>query len=96
VGRKQRAINPHIVKRPAGIARRSCATIHQGLSIIREIVVESGGTMVAVTDNEIREAQAFVLEDEGIGFARRRNYRGGDRQTGQERCALADQRIWLT
>jgi len=34
--------------------------------MIREIVIESGGTMVAVTDDEIRAAQAAVLDDEGI------------------------------
>lgn len=57
----------HIVKRPAGIAeailRGNPSRVYP---IIREIVIESGGTMVSVTDDEIREAQAFVLEDEGI------------------------------
>jgi threonine synthase len=57
----------HIVKRPAGIAEailRGNPT--RAYPIIREIVIESGGTMIAVTEDEIREAQAFVFEDEGI------------------------------
>ena len=57
----------HIVKRPTGIAEailRGNPT--KAYPIIREIVIESGGTMVAVNDEEIREAQAVVLEDEGI------------------------------
>ena len=36
--------------------------------MIRAITIESGGTMVAVDDAEIREAQAHVLEDEGIAI----------------------------
>jgi threonine synthase len=57
----------HIVKRPHGIAeailRGNPSRVYP---IIREIVIESGGTMLAVTDEEIRDAQASVLEDEGI------------------------------
>lgn len=57
----------HIVKRPHGIAeailRGNPSRVYP---IIREIVIESGGTMVSVVDEEIRAAQAFVLEDEGI------------------------------
>jgi len=64
------AILPHhIVKRPIGIAEailRGNPT--KAYPIIREIVIESGGTMISVTDGEIREAQAFVLEDEGISI----------------------------
>lgn len=57
----------HIVKRPTGIAEailRGNPT--KAYPIIREIVVESSGTMNSVNDAEIREAQALVLEDEGI------------------------------
>jgi threonine synthase len=57
----------HIVKRPSGIAEailRGNPT--KAYPIIREIVIESGGTMLAVTEAEIREAQSYVLEDEGI------------------------------
>jgi threonine synthase len=62
------SIEPHhIVKRPHGIAeailRGNPSRVYP---IIREIVIESGGTMIAVTDDEIREAQAWVLKDEGI------------------------------
>jgi len=57
----------HIVTRPHGIAeailRGNPSRVYP---IIREIVIESGGTMVAVSDDEIRAAQAHVLEDEGI------------------------------
>jgi threonine synthase len=57
----------HIVKRPHGIAeailRGNPSRVYP---IIREIVIESGGTMISVTDKEIRAAQASVLEDEGI------------------------------
>lgn len=57
----------HIVKRPHGIAeailRGNPSRVYP---MIREIVIESGGTMVAVSDDEIRAAQAAVLEDEGI------------------------------
>jgi len=57
----------HIVKRPHGIAeailRGNPSRVYP---MIREIVIESGGTMIAVTDDEIRAAQAHVFEDEGI------------------------------
>ena len=57
----------HIVKRPHGIAeailRGNPSRVYP---MIREITIESGGTMIAVTDDEIRASQAHVLEDEGI------------------------------
>ena len=57
----------HIVKRPHGIAEAILrGNPSKAYPIIREIVIESGGTMVSVDDDEIRAAQAFVLEDEGI------------------------------
>jgi len=57
----------HIVKRPAGIAEAILrGNPSRAYPIIRAIVIESGGTMVSVNDHEIREAQALVLEDEGI------------------------------
>jgi threonine synthase len=59
----------HIVKRPHGIAeailRGNPSRVYP---MIRAITIESGGTMVAVDDAEIREAQAHVLEDEGIAI----------------------------
>lgn len=59
----------HIVQRPHGIAeailRGNPSRVYP---IIRAITVESGGTMVAVNDDEIRAAQALVLEDEGIAI----------------------------
>src|SRR4029079_6740311 len=62
------SIEPHhIVKRPHGIAeailRGNPSRVYP---MIREIVIESGGTMIAVTDDEMRAAQAHVFEDEGI------------------------------
>lgn len=57
----------HIVKRPVGIAEAILrGNPSRAYPIIREIVIESGGTMLSVSEREIREAQAFVLEDEGI------------------------------
>lgn len=57
----------HIVKRPAGIAEAILrGNPSKAYPIIREIVIESGGTMIAVSDDEIRAAQAHVHEDEGI------------------------------
>lgn len=57
----------HIVKHPSGIAEailRGNPT--RAYPHIRRITIESGGTMVAVTEEEIRRAQALVLEDEGV------------------------------
>jgi threonine synthase len=56
-----------IVKRPTGIA----AAILRGdptraYPHVRRIVLESGGTMVAVTEEEIREARRLLEELEGI------------------------------
>jgi threonine synthase len=57
----------HIVKRPHGIAeailRGNPSRVYP---LIRAITIESGGTMIAVDDNDIRAAQEVVLEDEGI------------------------------
>ncbi|MEO7655031.1 MAG: pyridoxal-phosphate dependent enzyme [Sphingomicrobium sp.] len=59
----------HIVKRPHGIAeailRGNPSRVYP---MIRAIVIETGGTMVAVDDDEIRAAQAHLLEDEGIAI----------------------------
>lgn len=57
----------HIVQQPSGIAEailRGNPT--RAYPHIRRITLESGGTMVAVTEEEIRHAQALVLEDEGV------------------------------
>lgn len=57
----------HIVTHPTGIAEailRGNPT--RAYPHIRRITIESGGTMVAVTEDEIRHAQALVHEDEGI------------------------------
>lgn len=56
-----------IVPRPRGIAMAilrgdPTATYRQ----VRERVMESGGTFVAVNENEIRDAQRWVEEDEGV------------------------------
>lgn len=57
----------HIVPKPTGIAEailRGNPT--KAYPHIRAITIESGGTMIAVDEAEIRRAQAEVLEDEGI------------------------------
>jgi len=57
----------HIVNHPSGIAEailRGNPT--RAYPHIRAITIESGGTMVAVTEQEIRHAQALVYEDEGV------------------------------
>jgi threonine synthase len=64
------SIRPHhIVARPSGIAEailRGNPT--KAYPHIRRIVLESGGTMLAVDEQEIRAAQALVLEDEGVSI----------------------------
>ena len=57
----------HIVQHPTGIAEailRGNPT--RAYPHIRRITIESGGTMAAVTEDEIRHAQALVHEDEGV------------------------------
>ncbi len=57
----------HIVDRPSGIAQailRGDPT--RSYPYAREIVVDSNGTFVSVTENEIREARTMIAEYEGI------------------------------
>ncbi len=59
----------HIVQHPTGIAEailRGNPT--RAYPHIRRITIESGGTMVAVTEAEIRHAQALVYQDEGVSI----------------------------
>jgi len=56
-----------VVERPVGIASailRGNPT--RAYPPVRRIVIETGGTMVAVSEAEIRSARAWVAEDEGI------------------------------
>ena len=85
----------HIVKRPAGIAEailRGNPT--KAYPIIREIVIESGGTMLAVDEHEIRDAQAHVLEDEGISICpSAATAVAAIAKLAEQDSALADQKI---
>jgi threonine synthase len=56
-----------IVKRPSGIAQ-AILGIDPSLAYphVRRIVIESGGTMLAVSEQEIRDARRMVKEHEGI------------------------------
>jgi threonine synthase len=85
----------HIVKRPEGIAEailRGNPT--KAYPIIREIVVESGGTMNSVTVSEIRAAQQLVLEDEGIKIcASAAAAVAGLIKLAKDNDALSDQKI---
>ena len=59
----------HIVQHPTGIAEailRGNPT--RAYPHIRRITIESGGTMIAVTEDDIRQAQALVREDEGVSI----------------------------
>ncbi|MBI3736422.1 pyridoxal-phosphate dependent enzyme [Candidatus Sumerlaeota bacterium] len=57
----------HIVERPTGIASAILrGNPQRAYPHVRKSVLESGGTMTAVSETEIREARAMVEELEGI------------------------------
>jgi len=57
----------HIVERPEGIASAILRGNPTGAyPYVREIVIESGGRLVAVSETEIREARSMVEELEGL------------------------------
>lgn len=57
----------HIVERPEGIASAILRGNPTGAyPYVREIVLESGGRLVAVSETEIREARSMVEELEGL------------------------------
>ncbi len=56
-----------IIDRPAGIASAILRGNPTGVyPYVREIVLESGGSMVAVSETEIREARSMIEELEGL------------------------------
>jgi threonine synthase len=86
----------HIVQRPHGIAeailRGNPSRVYP---MIRSITIESGGTMMAVKDEEIRAAQAMVLEDEGITICATRRFPGraeDSRQLNRQRSGRNERR----
>ncbi len=60
--------NPeHVVARPTGIAKAILrGDPRRAYPYVRHIVLESGGTMTAVSEKEIREARVMIRELEGV------------------------------
>jgi threonine synthase len=57
----------HVVARPTGIAEAILrGDPRRVYPYVRHIVLESGGTMTAVSEAEIREARTMILELEGV------------------------------